>query len=126
EGRHKEIRNVSQYDASGRFAPKLAPLGAVAFALGATATADDFIWMKEPDELVTLNETRLRTMGVRPEDSRAFRLNGQYNLTRQVRIVTALDALHDVTGRPEFVARAAGALVDADAQFYTESALAAE
>jgi hypothetical protein len=123
---HKELRNVAQYDAGGRFAPKLAPLGAVAFALGATATADDLIWMKEPDELVTLNETRLKAMGVRPEDSRAFRLNGQYNLTRQVRIVTALDALHDVYGRPEFVARAAGALVDADAQFYTESALAAE
>jgi hypothetical protein len=73
-----------------------------------------------------MNETRLRAMGVRPEDSRAFRLNGQYNLTRQVRVVTALDALHDVYGRPEFVARAAGAEVDADAQFYMESALLAE
>jgi hypothetical protein len=123
---HKELRNVAQYDAGGHFAPKLVPLGAVAFALGATATADDLIWMKEPDELVTMNETRLRAMGVRPEDSRAFRLNGQYNLTRQVRLVTALDALHDVYGRPEFVARAAGAEVDADAQFYTESALLAE
>jgi len=102
------------------------PLGAVAFALGATATADDLIWMKEPDELVTLDETRLKAMGVRPEDSRAFRLNGQYNLTRQVRLVTALDNLNGVSGRPEFVARAASALVDADAQFYTESALLAE
>jgi hypothetical protein len=123
---HKELREVAQYDAGGRFAPKLAPLGAVAFALGATATADDLIWMKEPDELVTLNETRLRAMGVAPEESRAFRLNGQYNLTRQVRLVTALEALPGVTGRPEFVARAAGAQVDADAQFYTESALLAE
>ena len=123
---HNELRDVAQYDAGGNFAPKLVPLGAVAFAIGATATADDLVWMKEPDELVTLNETRLRAMGVRPEDSRAFRLNGQYNLTRQVRIVTALDSLHDVYGRPEFVARAAGAEVDADAQFYTDSALLTE
>ena len=123
---HKELRDVAQYDAGGRFSTKLLPLGAVGLALGATVTADDLIWMKEPDELVSLNETRLRTMGVKPSVSRAFRLNRQYNLTRQVRLVAALDALDGVPGRPEFVARAAGAQVDADAQFYTESALLAE
>jgi hypothetical protein len=75
---------------------------------------------------VSLNETRLKTMGVKPSVSRAFRLNRQYNLTRQVRLVAALDTLEGVPGRPAFVARAAGAQVDADAQFYTESALLAE
>ncbi len=123
---HKELREVAQYDAGGRFSTKLLPLGAVGFALSATATADDLIWMKEPDELVTLNETRLKAMGVTPEDSRAFRLNKRYNLTRQVRLVSALDTLSGVFGRPEFVARAAGAQVDADAQFYMESAVLAE
>ena len=121
----KELREVAQYDAGGRFSTKLVP-GAVAFALGAAATADELIWMKEPDVLVSLNEAKLKAMGAAPEDSRAFRLNGQYNLTRQVRLVTALDALSGVYGRPDFVARAAGAQVDADAQFYTESALLAE
>jgi hypothetical protein len=123
---HKELRDVAQYDAGGNFSTKLVPGGAVVLALGATATADDLILMKEPDELVTLNEKRLKAMGVKPENSRAFRLNDQYNLTRQVRLVTALDALDGVSGRPEFVARAAGAQVDADAQFYMESALMAE
>lgn len=123
---HNELRDVAQYDAGGRFSTKLVPAGAIGLALGATATADDLIWMKEPDELVTLNEKRLVEMGVPPEDSRAFRLNPQYNLTRQVRLVTALDALKRVSGRPEFVGRAAGAEVDADAQFYMESALLAE
>lgn len=123
---HNELRDVAQYDAGGRFSTKLIPGGAVVLALGATATADDLILMKEPDELVTLNEKRLKAMGVKPEDSRAFRLNGQYNLTRRVRLVTALDALDGVAGRPEFVARAAGAQVDADAQFYMESALLTE
>ena len=123
---HNELRDVAQYDAGGRFSTKLVPAGAVVFALGATATADDLIWMKEPDALVTANEASLKLMGVKPEDSRAFRLNPQYNLTRQVRIVTALNALTGVFGRPEFVARAADAQVDADAQFYTESALLAE
>jgi hypothetical protein len=123
---HNELRDVAQYDAGGRFSTKLVPAGAVGFALGATATADDLIWMKEPDALVTANEADLKLMGVKPEDSRAFRLNPWYNLTRQVRIVTALNGLTGVFGRPEFVGRAADVEVDADAQFYTESAILAE
>ena len=124
---HNELRDVAQYDAGGRFAVHLVPGGAILTALSTTATVNEMIWMKEPDELVTMNEKRLTDMGVKPEVSRAFRLNGQYNLTRQVRLIASLDALGaGVSGRPEFVARAAGAKVDADAQFYTESAMLAE
>ena len=42
---HNELRDVAQYDAGGRFSTKLVPAGAVGLALGATATADDLIWM---------------------------------------------------------------------------------
>jgi hypothetical protein len=123
---HNELRDVAQYDAGGRFSVNLVPGGIVLTALSTTATVNDLIWMKEPDELVTLNESRLKAMGVAPEVSRAFRLNPQYNLTRRVRLVASLDALPAIPGRPEFVARAAGAQVDADAQFYTESAMLAD
>jgi hypothetical protein len=123
---HNELRDVAQYDAGGRFSVNLVPGGVVLTALSTTATVNDLIWMKEPDELVTLNETRLKAMGVSPEISRAFRLNPQYNLTRQVRLVASLDALPAIPGRPEFVSRAAGAQVDADAEFYTESAMLAD
>lgn len=123
---YNELRDVAQYDAGGRFAVVLVPGGAVLTALSTTATVNDLIWMKEPDELITLNETRLKAMGVSPEMSRAFRLNPQYNLTRQVRLVASLDALPAIPGRPEFVERAAGAQVDADAEFYTESAMLAD
>src|SRR5262249_29861014 len=80
---HNELRDVAQYDAGGRFSVNLVPGGIVLTALATTSTVNDLIWMKEPDELVTLNETRLKAMGVAPEVSRAFRLNPQYNLTRQ-------------------------------------------
>ena len=123
---HAELRDVAQYDAGGRFSVNLAPGGIVLTALSTTSAVNDLIWMKEPDELVTLNETRLKAMGVAPEVSRAFRLNPQYNLTRQVRLVASLDALAGVDGRPEFVTRAAGAQVDADGQFYMESAMLAD
>jgi hypothetical protein len=123
---HAELRDVAQYDAGGRFSVNLVPGSIVLTALATTATVNDLIWMKEPDELVTLNETRLKAMGVSPQVSRAFRLNPQYNLTRQVRLVASLDALPAIAGRPEFVARAAGAQVDADGQFYMESAMLAD
>ncbi len=123
---HNELRDVAQYDAGGRFSVNLVPGGIVLTALSTTSTVNDLIWMKEPDELVTLNESRLKAMGVSPEVSRAFRLNRQYNLTREVRLVASLDALSGVSGRPEFVARAAGAQVDADGQFYMESAMLAD
>jgi hypothetical protein len=123
---HRELQGVARYDAGGRFAVNLVPGGAVLTALNTSATVNDLIWMKEPDELVTLNENRLKAMGVAPEVSRSFRLNPQYNLTRQVRLIASLEALGGVSGRAEFVARAAGARADADAQFYTESARLAE
>jgi hypothetical protein len=104
----------------------IVPGGAILTALSTTSTVNDLIWMKEPDELVTLNEKRLKDMGVKPEVSRAFRLNKKYNLTWQVRLVASIDALSGVSGRPEFITRAAGAKVMADSQFYVQSAMLAE
>jgi hypothetical protein len=123
---HNELRDVAQYDAGGQFAVNLAPGGIVLTALSTTATVNDLIWMKEPDELVTLNEKRLTEMGVTPAVSKAFRLNAQYNLTRQVRLLASLNELPGVAGRSGFVARAAGAKADSDGEFYMESAMLAD
>ena len=123
---HNELRDVAQYDAGGQFAVNLAPGGVILTALSTTATVNDLIWMKEPDELVTLNEKRLKDMGVTPTVSKAFRLNSQYNLTRQVRLLASLDQLPGVEGRAGFVARAAGAKADSDGEFYMESAMLAD
>jgi hypothetical protein len=123
---HNELRDVAQYDAGGQFAVNLAPGGIVLTALSTTSTVNDLIWMKEPDELVTLNEKRLTEMGVTPAVSKAFRLNGQYNLTRQVRLLASLNELPGVAGRAGFVARAAGAKADSDGEFYMESAMLAD
>jgi hypothetical protein len=123
---HNELRDVAQYDAGGQLAVNLAPGGVILTALNTTATVNDLIWMKEPDELVTLNEKRLKDMGVSSTVSKAFRLNSQYNLTREVRLLASLDQLPRAEGRPGFVARAAGAKTDSDGEFYMESAMLAD
>jgi len=123
---HNELRDVAQYDAGGQFAVNIAPGGIILTALSTTSTVNDLIWMKEPDELVTLNEKRLTEMGVSPTVSKAFRLNAQYNLTRQVRLIASLNELPGAAGRAGFVARAAGAKTDSDGEFYMESAMLAD
>jgi hypothetical protein len=83
---------------------------------------NDIVWSKEPDELESWIEGRLAALGVSPEDSRDFRLNRHLGLTRQTRLVTALDALEGVPGRAGFVAQAADADQEVWAEFYTRSA----
>lgn len=121
-----ELEEVADYDAGGRFSTKLLPLGVVGTVLGSASTVNKLIWMKEPDQLQTLNENRLTAMGVKPEDSVAFRLNKAYTLAVQTRLVASLDALEGATGRPEFVAQAATASEEVDARFFQESAYMAE
>jgi len=69
-----------------------------------------------------LNEQRLAAMGATPDQSRAFRLNKAYGITRQTDFVASLDTLSGVAGRGEFVERAALAANDAEAQFFADSA----
>jgi hypothetical protein len=121
-----ELEEVADYDAGGRFSTKLLPIGLVGTVLGSARTVNALVYEKEPDELLTLIETKLRDMGVSPDDSRAFRLNTNYTLSVQARLVASLDTLVGTTGRPEYVAQAATAEAEVDARFYQEGAYMAE
>ncbi len=119
----KELSEVATYDAAGRFARVIIPLGVVGSVLGTTAVVNDLVWSKDPDELVTLNESRLKALGMTPKQSSDFRLSPFYNLTSQTYVVSALDSLNGVPGRSAFLARAATAETEAEARFYVDSAL---
>lgn len=121
-----ELEEVADYDAGGRFSTKLLPIGLVGTVLGSVRTVNALVYEKEPDELLTLIETKLRDMGVAPDDSRALRLNKSYTLSVQARLVASLDTLPETTGRPEYVAQAAAAEAEVDARFFQEGAYMAE
>jgi hypothetical protein len=121
-----ELEEVADYDAGGRFSTKLLPIGLVGTVLGSVRTVNALVYDKEPDELLTLVETKLKEMGVAPDDSRAFRLNRNYTLSVQTRLVTSLDTLSETTGRAEYVAQAANAEAEVDARFFQEGAYMAE
>ena len=121
-----ELQDVAHYDAAGHFATKLLPLGIVGTVLGTANTVNNLVWTQGPGDLKILNEKRLKAMGVGAEEIAAFVGNKQYNLTLQTRLVASLESLKGVTGRPEFVAQAAGATTTVDARFYQEGAYMAE
>jgi hypothetical protein len=119
---HDELQTIARYDAGGRFLVKAAPIGVAGTVLGGATAVNDLVWEKEPDELRILNEKRLAAMGATPDQSRAFRLNKAYGITRQTDFVASLDTLSGVAGRGDFVERAALASNDAEAQFFADSA----
>jgi hypothetical protein len=121
-----ELEEVADYDAGGRFSTKLLPIGLVGTVLGSVRTVNSLVYEKEPDELQTLIETKLKEMGVTPDDSRAFRLNKSYTLSVQARLVASLNTLSGTTGRPEYVAQASNAEAEVDARFFQEGAYMAE
>jgi hypothetical protein len=122
----RELEAVAKYDAAGRFAKNLVPLGTLGAIAGTAADVDELVWSKDPDEIQTLNEQRLKAMGVPGDVSRHFRLSDAYTLTTVTRLVAALSALEGVPGRAELIARAAEAEDVSQARFHEESGVLAE
>jgi hypothetical protein len=115
-----ELTRVASYDAGGRIATKIVvPIPTV---LSLTAGVSDLVWEKDPHELLTLNENRLKEMGVEGQVSRDFRLNDHYPLSFQTVLVGSLYELGEVPGRPDFIARAATVQSEDEAAFYVLSA----
>jgi len=113
------LDKVAEIDAAGRFATKLVPGMA---ALSAVSNVDSLVYEKEPDELMTLNETRLKAMGVDGGTSRDLRLNKNIRLGPQTRIVGALDAMKGVADRDAFIERAASADDEVGAHYFAVGA----
>ena len=116
----KELNRIASFEAAGKIATKVVvPMPKV---LSLSRDVSDLVWKEDPDVLETLNEQRLKEMGVPDEASRAFRLNDNYTLTWETVLVWALHQLGDAPGIGAFVARAAEARTEDEALFYTESA----
>jgi hypothetical protein len=116
------LERVARYDAAGRFAFRIVPLGVVGTVAGKADSVSDLVYGQDPDALSTLNEERLRAMEVPVETSREFRLNARLSLSGQVRLVHALHAIGPVQERARVVARAAAAPDKSAARFFEESA----
>lgn len=89
----------------------------VATAVSATATVSSLVWDKAPEDIRTINEQKLATMGVHANTVRAFVTNRWFTPTLSVPFVEHLVQLPSVKGRAAVVALASGVASEAEARF---------
>jgi hypothetical protein len=80
--------------------------------ISATTITNDMVWDMKPADLLTLDERKLREMGV-GEDRVAALLNNQwYSITALTSLVNSLESLAGVRGRDQIVAFAGAAATE--------------
>lgn len=116
----RELEKVAFLEASGHFAAGIA--APVPMPIGAAVRVSDVVWSEDPDKIETLNESRLKEIGVDEVVSRNFRLNEYFTLTRQTYFLEMAHKLRHVKGISRLVDMAS--LVDSEelAVFFTECA----
>src|SRR5262249_4363123 len=86
-----------------------------------TASVNDMVWGKDPEELAKINEARARELGVDAEAMKRFFGSKVLSPSRQTRLVGALYAVK-ARGADDYVDTAAEAKTEPQAEFFAESA----
>jgi hypothetical protein len=89
----------------------------VSVAISASSVTNTMIYDTPAADLITRNEHKLLAMGVSEPQARALIKNQWYSLSVLTSLVTALDRLSDVDGRPAVVALAVTATTEDQARF---------
>jgi hypothetical protein len=82
---------------------------------------DDLVYQTPKADLIILVETKLKDLGLSPEDIAAFTHNSAIPLSLQVSAVKALDALGDIPGRRAAAAALANVMTEYQARFLVTS-----
>lgn len=115
----KALEDVAKVDASGDIAARV--VVPIPMVVSATATVGDLVWTKDPEELLKLDEQRLKQAGAGDAAVKALYKNKFWTLTYQTRFAAALDAVK-AKGCGDYVDTASRAQTEREALFYVESA----
>jgi hypothetical protein len=89
----------------------------VATAISTTATVSNLVWDKSPQDIRTINENKLATMGVNKDTVRAFVTNRWFAPTLSVPFVENLSQIPAGKGRAAIVALASTVASEDEARF---------
>ena len=115
----KALTDIGKVDAAGGLAAKI--VVPIPMVVSSTAKVGSLVWGKDPEELMKLNEGRLKSMGVGPQVIKQLYLSKGFTLSLHTRFVEALAAVA-VKGCADYVAAAAEADTEREAMFFVEGA----
>ena len=115
----KALVDIGKVDAAGGLAAKI--VVPIPMVVSGTATVGNLVWGKDPEELLKINEAKLRQLGASPEVVKQLYVSKGFTLSLQTRLAQALAAV-SVKGCGDYVATAADADTEREAAFFVESA----
>lgn len=114
----KALSDIGKVDAAGGLAAKI--VVPVPMVVSSTAKVGNLVWGKDPEELMKLNEAKLKALGVGPDTIKQLYLSKGFTLSLQTRMVEALASV-GVKGCADYVSAAAEADTEREAMFFVES-----
>jgi hypothetical protein len=115
----KALTDIGKVDAAGGLAAKI--VVPVPMVVSGTARVGNLVWATDPEELLKMNEAKMKQLGASPEVVKQMYLSKGFTLSLHTRFVEALAAV-SVKGCGDYVATAAEADTEREAMFFVESA----
>ena len=113
----KKLTDIAEVDAAGAIATKVVvPIPPV---VSTTASVGGLVWGKDPEELLKMNEQRLKELGASEDAAKRFLRNKELSLTHQTRIIAALYAVK-AKDSAAYVDAASEAKMEREAAFFAE------
>jgi hypothetical protein len=116
---HEALVDVGKIDAAGSIVARI--VVPIPMIVSTTATVGDLVWKADPEELRKRNERQVAALGASKELAARFFINGNYTLTSQTRLISALRGVA-AEGCTAYLDTAAEASDEREALFYVESA----
>ena len=115
----KALADIGRVDAAGGLAAKIAV--PVPMVVSGTATVGNLVWAKDPEELLKINEQRLKEAGASAATIKQLYLSKGFTLTLHTRLAAAMGEVK-APGCGDYVATAVEAVTGREAAFFVESA----
>jgi hypothetical protein len=113
------LTDIAKIDAAGGIAAKV--VVPIPMVVSTTATVNNLVWGKDPEELLKINEQRLTELGVSKEVQSRFFKNKRFSPSAETRLIAALHAVK-AKGCDDYVDAASEAQQEREALFFVESA----
>jgi hypothetical protein len=115
----KALVDLGRVDAAGGLATKI--VLPIPMVVSTTATVGDLVWSKDPEELLKINERKLKEIGVGGHTLKQLYLSKGFSLTLHTRLAASLREVN-VPGCADYVSAAVEASAEREALFFVEGA----